>query len=265
MSRLRARQRGRIRDRSYWTLLREFTITWFKLRDQGSLLGFFWTLLHPLILLLVLYLLFQQRLGADIPHFGVYLLIGIIHWSFFATATGRCVGSLVNRDQLVRNVRFPRELLVLSDVGSILISFVLEIVVLLLFVLFEGLHVRWVWLMIPVIVAIEAIFVSGVALVLASSQVFAQDIERIWSILLRIGFFLVPIFYSTAGIDHGWARTMIEINPLTQIMTFSRDVLIDGSLPSVTWMTYTLAVTSILFLVALWLFNRVEASLAENV
>jgi lipopolysaccharide transport system permease protein len=254
-----------MRDRRYWNLLREFTVNWFKLRDQGSLLGFFWTLLHPLTLLLVLYLLFQQRLGSDIPHFGVYLLIGIIHWSFFATATGRCVSSLVARDDLVRNVRFPRELLVFSDIGSILISFLLEIAVLLLFVLFEGLPIRWLWLMIPAIVALEALLVAGISLVLASAQVFVQDVERIWSIVMRIGFFLVPIFYSVDAIDQIWARALLEVNPLTQIMTFSRDVLIHGAFPSPLWVVYTLGFSWALFAVALRAFRRAEASIAERV
>ena len=252
-------------DRRYWNLLREFTVNWFKLRDQGSLLGFFWTLLHPLMLLLVLYLLFQQRLGPDIPHFGVYLLIGIIHWSFFATATGRCVGSLVTRDDLVRNALFPRELLVFSDVGSILISFVLEVAVLLLFVLIEGLPLRWVWLMIPVIVALEAVLVSAISLMLAGAQVFVQDVERIWSILMRIGFFLVPIFYSVDAIDRVWARVLLEINPLTQIMNFSRDILIHGAFPSPLWLAYTLGFCVALLALALWMFKWAEASFAERV
>jgi ABC-type polysaccharide/polyol phosphate export permease len=254
-----------LRDRRYWNLLLEFTISWFKLRDQGSLLGFLWTLLHPLMLLLVLYLLFRHRLGTEISHFGVYLLIGIIHWSFFATATGRCVASLVNRDQLVQNVSFARELLVFSDVGSILISFALEMAVLLFFVLLDGLPIRWIWLMIPVIVALEAILVCGISLILACAQVFVQDVERIWSILLRIGFFLVPIFYSVEGIDPVWAGRLLEINPLTQIMTFSRDVLISGSLPSLGWMAYTLAAASILFFTALRVFRRAEPSFTERV
>lgn len=252
-------------DARYWNLLRQFTVSWFKLRDQGSFLGFLWTLLHPMLLLLVLYTIFVNRLGNDIPHFGVYLLIGIIHWSFFATATTRCVTSLVSRDALVRNASFPNELLVFSDVGCILISFVLEIGVLVLFLLVEGLPVRLIWFALPLIVAVQTLLVGGVSLLLASAQVYTQDVERIWSIVLRVGFFMVPIFYSPASVESPVARFALQANPLTQIMTFSRDVLIDGRLPSMLWMLYTLVFGAVLFGVGTTIFRRIESSLAERV
>ena len=100
---------------------------------------------------------------------------------------------------------------------------------------------------------------------LAGSQVFVQDVERIWSILMRIGFFLVPIFYSVDTIDRVWARVLLQINPLTQIMTFSRDVLIDGAFPSPLWLAYTVAFGAGLFALALRMFKWAEASFAERV
>lgn len=252
------------RDRRYWNLLREFTLCWFKLRDQGSVFGFLWTLLHPLILLLLLYTLFGEKLGGGMPHFRIYVLIGIVHWSFFATATSKAVTALTQRVDLVANTSFPRELLVFSDVGSVLISFVLEVAVLLVFVVFEGLSLGAACVALPVVVALEGIFVIGVSLVLAGLQVFIVDVQRIWAIVLRIGFFGVPIFWPMAMLEGNRFRIAFELNPLTQFMSFTRVALIDGEGPPLGWLAYTVSVSLLLFALALALFKRAECRFAER-
>jgi ABC-2 type transport system permease protein len=250
--------------KAYWSLLREFTVCGFKLRDQGTVLGFLWTLLHPLLLLAVLYLLFRNRLGTEIPHFRIYLLVGIIHWSFFSTATTKAIQSVALRRDLVTNVHFPREILVIGDVGTVLISFVLEIGVLFGFILVEGIPVRAAWLLLPVIAGLQGLLIVGVALFLAAAQVFVQDIERIWTLVLRIGFFLVPIFYDPRVIENDLHRQIFLLNPLTQIMTFSRTVLIEGRIPDASWMIYTLAIGLLLTALSLRFFRRLEPSFAER-
>lgn len=248
----------------YWSLIREFTVSGFKLRDQGSLLGFLWTLLHPLALLAVLYFLFQFRLGNETPFFRVYLLIGIIHWSFFSTATTKTVTSIGRRDHLVLNINFPREILVISDVGSVLISFVLELVVLLVFLVVEGVPFHLTWFLLPAVIGLQALLILGVGLALASLQVFVRDVERIWTIVLRIGFFLVPIFYEASIIESDFQRRVFLCNPLAQIMQFSRSVLIEGVVPSPGWVLYTLLFGGVLLGGAMVFFKRLEPRFAER-
>ena len=249
---------------TYWNLVREFTVCGFKIRDQGTVLGFCWTLLHPLLLLVVLYTLFKDRLGGNIPHFRVYLLIGIIHWSYFSTATTKAVTSIVLRRDLVTHVSFPREILVIGDVGTILISFVLEMAVLFLFLLVEGIPPRLVWMLMPLVIGLQTMLIVAFSLFLASLQVFVKDIERIWTIILRIGFFAVPIFYQTSMIQDPYLRWVLECNPLTQLMEFSRGLLIDGALPSPTWILYTLAFSTLLLTLTLWMFKKLEYRFAER-
>jgi len=245
-------------------LLREFTIAAFRVRDQGTVLGFLWTLLHPLLMLLILYALFQGQLGERIPNFRSYLLIGITHWSFFATATSKAVTSIVQRRELVSNFPFPRALLVLSDVGAVLISFVLELVVLLLFLVWDGVPLRWAALALPLVVAVEAVLVTGVGLALACAQVFVKDTERIWGILLRIGFFLVPIFYPVALLAEGPKRAIYLLNPLTQLMAASRELLLEGRVPAAAGIAWTVACAAGLLAGAFALFRRLEPRFAER-
>jgi len=253
-----------IEARRYGNLLREFTICGFKLRDQGSFLGFVWTLLHPLLLLLVLSLLFSQRLAEDIRHPTLYLLIGIVHWSCFSTATSKAVNSIAARDDLVRNVPFPREILVLADVGTVLISFVLEIGVLFLFVFASGVPVHGSWLLLPLVIAIQAVFVTGIALVLACARVYVRDVERVWTIALRIGFFCVPIFYTSAILTSDLQRWVFACNPLAQIMGFSRELLIEGRVPDVGWMGYAAAVSAGCLGIGFLVFKRLERAFPEK-
>ncbi len=248
----------------YWNLLRQFTISGFRLRDQGTILGFLWSLLHPLALLAVLYVLFQFRLGGDIPHFRIYLLIGIIHWSFFSTATMKAVASITRREHLVQNVRFPGEILVISDVGTVLISFVLELLVLFAFILIEGISFHFTWLLLPLVILLQTFFILGVGLLLSLLQVFIRDVERIWTIVLRIGFFLVPIFYRPSIIENDLQRKLFLCNPLAQIMQFSRSILIDGRLPDFGWVLYTSFVGIGFFFVAFIMFKKLEPRFAER-
>ncbi len=249
----------------YLNLLQEFTICGFKVRDQGSLLGFVWTLLQPMLLLLVLSTLFSRRLSEDITHPSLYLLIGIVHWSFFSTATTKTVSSIAARGDLIRNVRFPREILVFSDIGTVLVSFLGEMVVLFAFVLVAGVPVRSVWLFLPVIIAMQALFIAGVGLILACGRVFIRDVERVWTIALRIGFFCVPIFYTTAILSTSTQRFFFECNPLAQIMAFSRSLLIEGTMPSISWVLYVLVFGCVVFAIGLMLFRRLESRFAETV
>jgi ABC-2 type transport system permease protein len=199
-------------SKQYWNMVQTFAYYGFRMRDQSTTLGFLWTLLHPLILFSILYLLFKQRLGAEIPHFGVYLLIGIVHWNMFATATSKAVNSLIARRDMVVGMNFPRELIVFGDVGAALLSSALEFGVLVLFAAIIAVPVSPLWLLLPFVFIIQAIFSLAVALILSAANVFVRDVERIWTLVIRIGFFAVPIFYPITILSDPVARRVTVRN-----------------------------------------------------
>jgi len=248
----------------YWNMARTFAYYGFRMRDQSTVLGFIWTLLHPLLLFLILFVLFRQRLGADIPNFAVYLLIGIVHWNMFANATNKAVNSLVSRRDMVVGMNFPRELIVFGDVGAALISSSLEFLVLILFAAIMGVPLSFAWLLVPIVFAIQSVLVVAVSLIVAGLQVFVRDVERIWSLLIRVGFFAVPIFYSLSILSGPWARAVILANPLTHNMTASRELMLEGRLASLGGLGYSLGVATVLLILGLALFRRAETSFAER-
>ena len=227
-----------VMNKKYLNILRELTVSEFKLRDQSSLLGFFWTLLHPLLLFTVLYFLFTKWMGAFIEHYPLYLIIGIVQWTFFASSTTYALSSLVRRADLVKNLKFPYEIIVISSIFTALISHVFELIVLLVFIAAMGIMPGWLYLLLPLIVLIELMLIIAVSLPLAKLCVYYRDIEHIWSIFTTAGFFLTPIFYSLSIISPE-RRQLLLLNPVTHIINATRDCLIYHRMPD-TWALFAI-------------------------
>lgn len=252
-------------DHDNWYIARELTVTAFKLRDQGTLLGFLWTLLQPLGMLSVLYWLFRNRLGAEVEHFGLYLLTGIVLWTFFSTGTARGLISLVQRRDLILSVTFPRELIVLSTVLTVLFSSTLEFTVVLGFAIGSGAGISWTWLWLPVILLKLGVLVIGCSLLFAPWYAYARDLDNIWNIVLRLGFFLTPIFYVPQQFLSPTEQRLYMLNPVTQLMVQTRGILMHHELPSIGSTVYTLIVCVAIVIVGLINFRYFAPDLAEQI
>ena len=254
-----------VAQHDYWFVTRELTLSAFKLRDQGTLLGFLWTLLQPLAMLSVLYWLFRKQAGGTPGQFGLYLLVGIVLWTVVAAGTAKGIMSLVARQDLIDSVTFPRELIVLSAVLTIVFSSTLEFGVVLLFAVGSGAGISWAWLGLPLVLVIESILVIGCALVLAPLYVYARDLDNIWSILMRIGFFTTPVFYFPERFLSPADHAIYMMNPVTQIMTYARQILLDHQLPSLAAMAGTSAFAAVALVLGFWVFRYFAADVAEHI
>jgi ABC-type polysaccharide/polyol phosphate export permease len=212
---------------SYWFLLWELTRTEFKLRDQGTVLGFLWTLLHPILMFTVLYLLFISWFDRFVEQYAAYLIVGLVQWQFFEKATALALTSLRRKDGLIRNFKFPLELIVFSSVGSVLVSYLLETAVLLGFLLCLGLRPAAGWVLLPAVVLAHLAFTLGVSLILALCAVEFQDLDRIWGVLTTAGFYVTPVFYPMRLISERYGRVM-ALNPLLHILGAFRACLVPG-------------------------------------
>ena len=212
---------------AYWFLVWELTRTEFKLRDQGTLLGFLWTLLHPALIFLVLYSLFIKWLGRQTDQYAEYLLIGLVQWQFFEKSTTLGLTSLRRKASLIRNYDFAREIVVLAAVGSVFLSYLLEMLVMLLILLAVGLPLGASWLLLPALMAALLLFALGTSLILALASVEFSDLERIWTILTTAGFYVTPIFYSLQIIDPK-LQAVMRLNPLVPLLQGARGCLLPG-------------------------------------
>ena len=211
-------------------LLRELVITDFKLRYQGSVLGYAWSLLKPLFLFLILYVVFDYflRLGRDIEHFPVYLLIGVVLWGFFTETTVNGLQSIVDRGDLIRKINFPKYIIVISGTISSLINLAINMLVVFVFVFINGVDISFqaLWA-IPLVFELY-IFSLAIAFLLATLNVKLRDIGYLWEIFLQAAFYATPILYPLAMVieQSELAARVIMLNPVAQIIQDVRHVLV---------------------------------------
>jgi len=209
-------------------LFSELVRTDFKLRYQGSVLGYTWSLLRPLLLFVILYVVFVYflKIGKGIDHYPVYLLLGIVIWNFFSEMTMQSLGSIVGRADLIRKVRIPRWLIVFSSSMSATINFGLSLVVVFVFMIVNQVPLTIGVLMLPVYFVMIYVFALGLSLFLAAAYVKFRDIRYIWEVILQAGFYATPIIYPLQLINNPLVEKIILMNPLAQAIQGSRYYLI---------------------------------------
>lgn len=209
-------------------LLVELVRTDFKLRYQGSILGYAWSLLRPLLIFLILYIVFVRflRVGNDVPHFPIYLLLGIVMWNFFNEMTVQSLGSIVGRGDLIRKIRIPRWIVVFSSSISALINLGLNLVIVAIFMVFNGVDLRESVLWLPFILFELYVFALGISLLLAALYVKFRDVGYIWEVVLQAGFYLTPILYPLALITNENLQKLLLMSPVAQAIQDARYVVV---------------------------------------
>jgi len=205
-------------------LLSELVRTDFKLRYQGSVLGYAWSLLRPLLLFAILYVVFVKflRIGGDVSHFPVYLLLGIVLWNFFAEITSQGLGSIVGRGDLIRKIRIPRWMIVFSASISALINLVLNLLVIAVFVILNKVEVSASLIWLPLVLFEIYLFALGLSLFLSAAFVKYRDVSYIWEVIMQAGFYLTPILYPLAMITNETFQKLLLMNPMAQAIQDAR-------------------------------------------
>lgn len=211
----------------YIEIIKRVAITDLKLRYQGSVAGYLWTLMKPLFLFSVMYFVFTKflKIGGNLPYYTVYLLLGIVLWSFFSEVTSICMGSIVNKGDLIKKVYFPRILLVFANSLSSFFVFLLNLIVVFAFMFFNKIDIHISALLLPLLLLELYIFSLGVSLLLASLYVKFRDISHIWEVLLQALFYGTPILYPLSLVPIQFAKYMM-LNPVAQVIQDSRYILI---------------------------------------
>ncbi len=262
-----------------WILLRELVKTDFKLRYQGSMLGMAWSVLKPLMLFAVMYVVFVRflRFGAGIPHFAVSLLLAQTLWAFFQEATSQGMQAIVGRGDLLRKLKFPRYIIVVSSTVSALINLVISLFVVLIFMIVNGVEFRPTILLFPLVVVELYIFALGIAFLLSTMFVKFRDIGHIWDVIMQAWFYATPIIYPlTQLINVGWlsvAKLVLMLNPIAQIIQDARYLVVTtqtetiwGLVGQQCWLLklIPLLIIAIVLLVGVTVFRRRSPYFAEE-
>ncbi len=211
-------------------LLKQLVKTDFKLRYQNSVLGYMWTLLKPMALFAILYIVFVKFVGVldGIPNSPVYLLLGVVLWSYFTEVTGGSVSAVVARGELMRKISFPRYVLVLAGSFSALINLGLNLVVVLLLAVFNGVDFKPSAVLLPLLLLELFVFSLALSFFLSAAFVRFRDTNHIWDVILQGAFYATPILYPLQKIPHQAAKILI-LNPVAQIIQDARYVFVTHS------------------------------------
>jgi ABC-type polysaccharide/polyol phosphate export permease len=260
-----ARQIHRFRG-LLWTL----TARELKARYRGSALGFFWSLVNPLLLLavysLVFGLVFNPRVAATEPY-ALFLISGLFPWIWVSTSILEGTVSLTANAGLIRKAAFPAELLPVVSVLSNLVHFLLAVPILAAALLVGRLLGYPVggptFFLLPVVVALQLPLVAGLALGLAALNVHFKDVRDLTNNLLTLLFFLTPIIYALDAIGIRPLRLLIRANPFTPFTLAYQAVLFEGSLPSWQVVLHMAAVSAVVWAGGVWIFERLRETLVE--
>jgi ABC-type polysaccharide/polyol phosphate export permease len=217
-----------------WELLLLLTAREVKLRYQGTILGFLWTLAKPLLLALVLYFALNKVLGVKVGNapYHLFLLSALFPWGWFQASIQFSAASFSNNAPLLKKVYFPRFVLPLSTVANQLFHFCLSIPILMLLLIVSGRYPGPEWLLgIPVLIAIQLLLLAGAVLVVSSLNVFLRDLEHLVEVFLNLWFYLTPILYSLERVPKKVQPVML-INPMTSLVEAWRSLFLDNKLPS---------------------------------
>jgi len=246
----------------YRELVWNLTVVGLKNRYQNTALGFFWSLLNPLLMALVLYFVFRHLWGRE-QNFAINLLVGIMAWQFFATGTSSSLSAIVGKSGLVTRVFIPRYTLVLSNALSTLINSLLTFIVLLFIILALLGHLPVTMLLFIPIHIIFFFFIYGAGLLLSALYVYFRDLNHIWQVMTQILFFCSPIFYPVSVVQAS-IMPYYRLNPVTQFIIMYRDVMVAGNLPSLFGIVVIIGFAVAAFIVGSLVFNKLERRFAEE-
>ncbi len=251
-----------------WTL----ALTDWKLRFYGSVLGYLWQLVRPFAFFGVVYVVFTEivDLGDQIENYGVYILFGLVLFSFFAEVTTGCLRSLVARENLLRKMSFPRLAIPFSVTLTGLFNLGGTLVAVFIFAIASGVYPTAGWLELPLLILLLAVLSSGVGMLLSVLYVRFRDIEPIWEVITQVLFYASPVLYVSTLVPECCQRPYVA-NPLAAILTEVRHAVVDSGAPDVAEAiggTHRLLIPLALilgsFVLGLWMFNREAPRIAEH-
>lgn len=258
--------------RRFFSLLWLMSVTEFRRIYFGTVLGYVWSLIRPLLFFAVLLFVFTQifRVGSDVPNYPVLLLLGIVLYSFFQESTQSSVQSVVSQEAVVRKTQFPRLVIPLAVVLTGWFNFTLNLLVVIVFILVWGVDPTWTWLLFPVALLALFIFTTAMAMLLSALYVRFRDVAIIWSVLATVFFYGTPILYPIEIVPEQY-RNIILLNPLAPIFEQVRVWVIDPSAPSAVDAAGSFAalLPAIAIFIAVcvagaWVFNREAPRIAEE-
>lgn len=233
---------------------------------KGSALGVLWSFINPLLTVLVYAIVFPYIMRVQQDHYLIFLIAAIIPWTFFTTVIQQGILSIRVNAGIIKKVYFPREILPISVAISGLINFLISCLIVLVFVIFDGIGLSWHLLYLPVIAIIQTFFSLGLVLMLSAINIYVKDIEYIVNFIIQMVFYGTPVLYPLSLFANAprFLVKLVELNPMTQLILAYRDIFMYHNIPSLWGMLYVSIISLIVIVLGFIIFRKLERGFAEE-
>ena len=232
-------------------------------RYKGSVLGFLWTFINPLLQLAVYTMVFSTIMRVNVDKFYMYLFIALIPWIFFTTSVLSGTISIIQNKDLIKKIYFPRIIIPISTVLATFMNMIFSMAVVILALFISGIGISYYVLLLPVIMVLEFFLVLGMVFLFSSLNVFFRDIEYILSIIMMIWFYMTPIVYTVEMIPEKY-NTLFYLNPMTNIVIFYRDILFYKRMPSFGFMGGVFLYSLAMIVIGFFVFQKLQKNFVEE-
>lgn len=215
----------------YGFLLKNLILKDFRIRYRNMSLGVFWSLLNPLVMLAIYTFVLTKIFSSNIPHYGLFILCGLVPFNFFCLAWASGTTSMVDNAALVKRVRVPREIVPVTSVLANCLHLVIQIAILLAITLILGIPTNIYWLWLPVLWVLEIVFVTGLALLFSGLNVYIRDTRYVVDSAVSVLFWLVPVIYDFSMIPQRY-KNLYQLNPISALVLAMREILLHNRPPS---------------------------------
>ncbi|WP_339278989.1 ABC transporter permease [Paenibacillus sp. FSL W8-1187] len=239
----------------YRYLLKELVFNEIKLKYRRSVLGIVWSILQPLMMMIVLTLVFSSVFKSDIPHFAVYVLTGRIIWDLFSQSTIQSMNAIVDNASLIKKMYVPKYIFVLSKTISSLANVLFSIVALFLVILLTGVKLTPAILLLPLPILYTFLFATGLGLLLSAYNVFFRDLGYLYEVFLTAWMYFTALFYPVSIIPTE-LRFLLDFNPVYQMLKIFRDITMYGTVPGLEQHLICLLIGSVSLVIGLYAFNK---------
>jgi len=249
---------------AYRSLISTLVLKELKTRYRGSVLGFIWSFLNPLLFMLVYIIVFSVYMRINVNNYALFLFCGLLPWIWFSQSLLNAASSIVNGGALIKKVVFPIEILPIVSVITNLVNFLLGLPILFLFIYIFKIKLGYFIIFLPILIIIQALMTIGLSLVLSAINVHLRDVEQILTNLLNLFFFLTPILYPISTIPERY-RGIILLNPMALLMISYQDILFNGKAPDWRYLLILIIISILIFIYGYIIFDRFKDSLIEEV
>ena len=240
----------------YKDLVKQLVAKDLKLKYRRSILGYVWSVLNPLMVMLVMYVVFSHMFRFDIKNYPAYLIIGQSLFSFMTDATTQSIGSIYGNAPLIKKIYVPKYIFTLTKVMSSMVNLLFSLVAMGIVFIISRVAFKWTMLLAPIVMLELFIFSLGLGLFLASSCVFFRDIQYIYSVFTTAWMYLTPIFYPISQVPD-WIRGILMLcNPMCIYITQFRMMCLEGVLPEVGELLYGYLIAFVVLLFGTWYFAK---------